>query len=108
MTRWNKQKLKILVIFFVEPNIEQKQQLKWMEIDITTHDSLPGNDVDADSLSAANGDGAVDDVKFSFDFVISVILFCVMMNPAQMCLWMAKYVFQLRKLYYFIIYFQVK
>lgn len=39
-------------------------------------DLLPGNDDDADSLSAANGDGAADDDRFSFDLAFSVILFC--------------------------------
>lgn len=39
-------------------------------------DRLPGNDDDADSLSAANGDGAADDDRFSFDLAFSVALFC--------------------------------
>lgn len=39
-------------------------------------DRLPGNDDEADSLSAANGDGAADDERFSFDLAFSVILFC--------------------------------
>lgn len=42
-------------------------------------DILPGND-DADSLNAANGDGAADDDRFSFDLAFSVILFCSRMK----------------------------
>lgn len=39
-------------------------------------DRLPGNDDDADSLRAANGDGAAEDDRFSFDLAFSAALFC--------------------------------
>lgn len=52
--------------------MEEKVKIEKMDI-------LPGND-DADSLSAANGDGAADDDRFSFDLAFSVILFCSRMK----------------------------